>query len=44
MSQAGFDAYDPGPRRFDLITFVASLPRMDLRSPWKGTRPLDADG
>ena len=32
VSQAGFDAYDPGPRRFDLITFVASLHRMDLRS------------
>ncbi len=45
LSQAGFDAYDPGcPRRFDLITFVASLHHMDLRSPWKGTRPLDADG
>jgi len=44
VSQAGFDAFDPGPRRFDLITFVASLHRMDLRSPWKGTRPLDADG
>ena len=32
VSQAGFDAYDPGPRRFDPITFVASLHRMDLRS------------
>ncbi|MCV7281186.1 class I SAM-dependent methyltransferase [Mycolicibacterium flavescens] len=28
----GFDAFDPGDRRFDLIIFVASLHHMDLRT------------
>ena len=30
VSLQAFDEYQPGPRRFDLITFVASLHHMDL--------------
>jgi SAM-dependent methyltransferase len=32
MSRASFEEFDPGTRRFDLITFVASLHHMDLRT------------
>lgn len=31
IRESGFDAFDPGPKRFDLITFVASLHHMDSR-------------
>ena len=43
VEQAGFDDYDAGAARFDLIVFVASLHHMDLRSSlvkaWKLLRP-----
>jgi 2-polyprenyl-3-methyl-5-hydroxy-6-metoxy-1,4-benzoquinol methylase len=32
VSPDAFDSYQPGQRRFDLITFVASLHHMDLRT------------
>jgi len=35
-----FDAYQPGARRFDLITFVASLHHMDLRASLLKARDL----
>jgi 2-polyprenyl-3-methyl-5-hydroxy-6-metoxy-1,4-benzoquinol methylase len=36
VTQADFQAYQPGSRRFDLITFVASLHHMDLRRSLPG--------
>jgi 2-polyprenyl-3-methyl-5-hydroxy-6-metoxy-1,4-benzoquinol methylase len=39
VSQEAFDAYQPG-RRFDLITFVASLHHMDLRAALVKARAL----
>lgn len=32
ISCTSFEGFDPGSRRFDLVTFVASLHHMDLRS------------
>ena len=32
ISRTFFEQFDPGTRRFDLVTFVASLHHMDLRS------------
>jgi SAM-dependent methyltransferase len=32
ISRTSFDDFDPGSRRFDLVTFVASLHHMDLRT------------
>ena len=32
ISCTSFEVFDPGSRRFDLVTFVASLHHMDLRS------------
>lgn len=32
ISCTSFEAFDPGSRRFDLVTFVASLHHMELRS------------
>ncbi|KRD06667.1 SAM-dependent methyltransferase [Mycobacterium sp. Root265] len=32
VRESVFDTFDPGPRRFDLITFVASLHHMDTRA------------
>jgi SAM-dependent methyltransferase len=40
VSQESFDTYHPGARRFDLITFVASLHHMDLRSSLLKAREL----
>ena len=40
VSQAGFEGYQAGERRFDLITFVASLHHMDLRSSLAKARDL----
>nr|WP_155910153.1 MULTISPECIES: class I SAM-dependent methyltransferase [unclassified Mycolicibacterium] len=40
LSQSSFDAFDAGGRRFDLITFVASLHHMDLRSALVKARQL----
>jgi 2-polyprenyl-3-methyl-5-hydroxy-6-metoxy-1,4-benzoquinol methylase len=39
VSHAAFDAYQPG-RKFDLITFVASLHHMDLRASLVKARDL----
>jgi len=32
ISSTSFEEFDPGTRRFDLVTFVASLHHMDLRT------------
>lgn len=40
VTQAGFADFDPGPRRFDLITMVASLHHMDLRGALTKARGL----
>jgi 2-polyprenyl-3-methyl-5-hydroxy-6-metoxy-1,4-benzoquinol methylase len=40
VSQEAFDDYQPGHRRFDLITFVASLHHMDLRASLAKARDL----
>ncbi|MUL64127.1 SAM-dependent methyltransferase [Mycobacterium sp. CBMA 234] len=40
LSQSSFDAFDAGSRRFDLITFVASLHHMELRSTLVKARQL----
>jgi SAM-dependent methyltransferase len=32
ISSTSFEEFDPGTRRFDLVTFVASLHHMDLRA------------
>jgi 2-polyprenyl-3-methyl-5-hydroxy-6-metoxy-1,4-benzoquinol methylase len=40
VTQADFQAYQPGSRRFDLITFVASLHHMDLRRSLLQAREL----
>jgi SAM-dependent methyltransferase len=40
ISRATFEEFDPGTRRFDLITFVASLHHMDLRTTLARARHL----
>jgi 2-polyprenyl-3-methyl-5-hydroxy-6-metoxy-1,4-benzoquinol methylase len=40
VSLSAFDAYDAGHRRFDLITFVATLHHMDLRASLEKARDL----
>ena len=40
VSHTSFETFDPGPRRFDLVTFVASLHHMDLRSSLVRARNL----
>jgi len=40
VSRATFEEFDPGTRRFDLITFVASLHHMDLRTTLARARDL----
>ncbi|MDR3660238.1 MAG: class I SAM-dependent methyltransferase [Mycobacterium sp.] len=40
LSQSTFDAFDARGGRFDLITFVASLHHMDLRSSLRKARQL----
>ena len=40
LSQSTFDGFEAGGRRFDLITFVASLHHMDLRSSLGKARRL----
>ena len=40
VAQTTFDAYEPGGRRFDLITFVASLHHMDLTKALTKARDL----
>ncbi|MBB5165460.1 bifunctional 2-polyprenyl-6-hydroxyphenol methylase/3-demethylubiquinol 3-O-methyltransferase UbiG [Mycobacterium sp. AZCC_0083] len=40
ISRASFEEFDPGTRRFDLITFVASLHHMDLRTTLARARDL----
>jgi 2-polyprenyl-3-methyl-5-hydroxy-6-metoxy-1,4-benzoquinol methylase len=40
VSQEAFDDYQAGRRRFDLITFVASLHHMDLRASLVKARDL----
>jgi 2-polyprenyl-3-methyl-5-hydroxy-6-metoxy-1,4-benzoquinol methylase len=40
VSQAKFEGYRAGERRFDLITFVASLHHMDLRASLVKARDL----
>jgi 2-polyprenyl-3-methyl-5-hydroxy-6-metoxy-1,4-benzoquinol methylase len=40
VSCEGFDAYEPDGRRFDLVTFVASLHHMDLRASLVKAREL----
>ncbi|HEY9266621.1 MAG TPA: class I SAM-dependent methyltransferase [Mycobacterium sp.] len=40
VAQVGFDAFDAGDSRFDLITFVASLHHMDLRESLVKARQL----
>lgn len=40
LEEADFLAFDPGPRRFDLITFVATLHHMPLRPALERARGL----
>lgn len=40
ISCTSFEDFDPGPRRFDLVTFVASLHHMDLRTTLTRARDL----
>jgi SAM-dependent methyltransferase len=40
ISRTSFEEFDPGTRRFDLITFVASLHHMDLRTTLARARDL----
>jgi 2-polyprenyl-3-methyl-5-hydroxy-6-metoxy-1,4-benzoquinol methylase len=40
VSQEAFDDFQPGHRRFDLITFVATLHHMDLRASLAKARDL----
>jgi len=40
VTQTGFEGFQAGDRRFDLITFVASLHHMDLRSSLVKARDL----
>jgi 2-polyprenyl-3-methyl-5-hydroxy-6-metoxy-1,4-benzoquinol methylase len=40
VSHTSFQEFDPGPRRFDLVTFVASLHHMDLRTSLARARDL----
>lgn len=40
MAHTSFAAYDAGDRRFDLVTFVASLHHMDLRETLTKARDL----
>jgi 2-polyprenyl-3-methyl-5-hydroxy-6-metoxy-1,4-benzoquinol methylase len=40
VSHESFDVYDPGDRRFELVTFVATLHHMDLRASLRKARDL----
>lgn len=40
VSETSFDAFDPGPQRFGVITFVATLHHMDLRASLTKARDL----
>jgi 2-polyprenyl-3-methyl-5-hydroxy-6-metoxy-1,4-benzoquinol methylase len=40
ISRTSFEEFDPGTRRFDLVTFVASLHHMDLRTSLARAREL----
>jgi hypothetical protein len=40
VSRTSFKEFDPGTRRFDLVTFVASLHHMDLRTSLARARDL----
>jgi 2-polyprenyl-3-methyl-5-hydroxy-6-metoxy-1,4-benzoquinol methylase len=40
VSHTPFEKFDPGQRRFDLVTFVASLHHMDLRTSLARARDL----
>ncbi|HEV7420548.1 MAG TPA: class I SAM-dependent methyltransferase [Mycobacterium sp.] len=40
ISRTSFEEFDPGTRRFDLVTFVASLHHMDLRASLARARDL----
>jgi hypothetical protein len=44
ISLASFEEFDPGTRRFQLITFVASLHHMNLRTSLARARDLLAPG
>ena len=44
ISRASFEEFDPGARRFDLVTFVASLHHMNLRGALERARDLLAPG
>jgi len=40
VSCTSFEGFDPGSRRFDLVTFVASLHHMDLRTTLERARDM----
>jgi SAM-dependent methyltransferase len=40
IARTSFEEFDPGTRRFDLVTFVASLHHMDLRNTLARARDL----
>jgi 2-polyprenyl-3-methyl-5-hydroxy-6-metoxy-1,4-benzoquinol methylase len=44
ISRTSFEEFDPGTRRFDLVTFVASLHHMNLRSSLARARDLLTPG
>ena len=44
LHNCSFDEFDPGGARYDLITFVASLHHMDLRTTLQRARGLLAPG
>jgi SAM-dependent methyltransferase len=44
ISRTSFEEFDPGARRFDLVTFVASLHHMDLRAALARARDVLAPG
>jgi 2-polyprenyl-3-methyl-5-hydroxy-6-metoxy-1,4-benzoquinol methylase len=44
ISRTSFEEFDPGTRRFDLVTFVASLHHMDLRTSLARARDMLAPG
>jgi SAM-dependent methyltransferase len=44
ISRTSFEEFDPGARRFDLVTFVASLHHMDLRAALTRARDVLAPG
>ncbi|GAS97015.1 SAM-dependent methyltransferase [Mycolicibacterium canariasense] len=44
VAEASFTSFDPGPQRFGLITFVATLHHMDLRASLTKARDLLTPG